>query len=233
MTRFWAFVVAYGLAPTCWGQKNRDPEIFARFTYGFNFFAGADSLSTTFRGMGSTSPSLTAGCRFYWRGFYFAPAAGLQHFEYRLAQPRLPFHDGERFSAPLDATPGRERQKSKISWLGLRFSPEIGWVWEKFHLSLSGHFDLLLHARRKYRYRSADEGKVVHILVGNRRLQTLPYKLGVTLAAHYSGIGAFFSVFPTPFWAKDGPGYPSFQTGLSLVLAPSRRPLWTRKDRKS
>ncbi|MCS7085017.1 MAG: hypothetical protein RMM53_03955, partial [Bacteroidia bacterium] len=209
------------------------PLPFVRFVYGYNFFWGADSLATTARGMGSISPGLYGGTRVYFDRFHLAFGAGIHHFEYRLAQNRLPFYDGETFSAPLDQTPGRERPKSKISWLGLRLIPEFGATFGKFSIALAGHFDLLLHARHKYRYRSSTEGTISRKLIGNKHLHTLPFKAGFSLLAEYMGIGVFVSWFPTPVFGPDAPRFSSFQAGLSLSAILDAPPRWKRKDGKT
>ncbi len=215
-------------------SKRSVPRPFVRMTYGYNFFWGADSLATTVRGFGSTSPGLTFGARFYFGKFYMGLGTGLQHFEYRFAEARLPFYDGERFSATLDETPGRERKKSKISWLAARLAPEIGFTFDKLNVALVAHADVLLHARHKYKYRSDDEGTISRKLIGNRRLHTSFYKAGLTLAVDYMGVGVYASWFPTPVFGPQGPQFSSFQTGLSLTAALARSPsTWIRKAPKT
>jgi hypothetical protein len=226
----WIFAVGEAFAQN---PPRTAPRMFVRLSYGYNFFWGADSLSTTIRGFGSTSPGLTAGARFYFGKFYVAAGAGLQHFEYRFSEPRLPFHDGETFSAPRDETPGRRRQKSKISWFAARLAPELGFTFDKFNLALIGHADFLIHARHKYKYRSDDEGTISRKLIGNRHLHTLIYKAGFTLAADYMGMGIYASWFPTPVFGPDGPRFSSFQAGFSLTAALAQPPYWIRKDRKT
>ena len=192
-----------------------------RTEFGYNFFtgAGADSLKSTARDLGSIKFNYLAQRRYHIKTstFYVAPGFGLGIFEWRFKDPLILQHDSrnKRLLVFEDPDSLNDYGKSKLQVMQLLVPVEFGIQAGRFNFALGAHAGFLFASKHKRKFER--EGSAIRIKTsGIDVLQLNQLHYGVQARIAYGQVGLFVLYQLSSLFTSQGPEVRAVQAGVSF-----------------